>query len=220
MYDSCKNNHRTIAYFPLIWQRPVLMQQNTWSSHLTALTADISPIYIPRASKGNKIMRKLQGKWVLVPHRELKLIICDNLSASENSNMSTKLWEPQKGVEGGQCDKREGERKEKGAVRNINFTWNNHFFVDWTLNILTTKTWQALSQYTWWCVCFLYTSWLFLHAVSMSCWILKSNFFSSWLQGSYITNITTIKQFCARFWQYSHIIWHKTKCKNGLSQSL
>lgn len=51
-----------------------------------------------RASKGNKIMRKLQGKWVLVPHGELKLIICDNLSASENSNTSTKLCEPQKGA--------------------------------------------------------------------------------------------------------------------------
>lgn len=35
----------------------------------------------------------------MVPHGELKLIICDNLSASENSNMSTKLCEPQKGVE-------------------------------------------------------------------------------------------------------------------------
>lgn len=35
----------------------------------------------------------------MVPHWELKLIICDNLSASENSNMSTKLYEPQKGVE-------------------------------------------------------------------------------------------------------------------------
>lgn len=34
----------------------------------------------------------------MVPHGELKLIICDNLSASENSNMSTKLCEPQKGV--------------------------------------------------------------------------------------------------------------------------
>lgn len=35
----------------------------------------------------------------MVPHGELKLIICDNLSASENSNMSTKLSEPQKGAE-------------------------------------------------------------------------------------------------------------------------
>lgn len=64
---------------------------HTCNWHLTNLHS--------RASKGNKIMRKLQGKWVLVPHGELKLIICDNLSASENSNMSTKLCEPQKGVE-------------------------------------------------------------------------------------------------------------------------
>lgn len=57
----------------------------------------------------------------MVPHGELKLIICDNLSASENSNMSTKLCEPQKGVEKKKNDKRKGEGKEKGAVRDIIF---------------------------------------------------------------------------------------------------
>lgn len=53
----------------------------------------------------------------MVPHGELKLIICDNLSASENSNTSTKLCETQKGVEKKKNDKRKGEGKEKGAVR-------------------------------------------------------------------------------------------------------
>ena len=43
----------------------------------------------------------------MVPHGELKLIICDNLSASENSNMSTKLREPQRGV---------GERRREKKV--------------------------------------------------------------------------------------------------------
>lgn len=47
----------------------------------------------------------------MVPHRELKLIICDNLSASENSNTSTKLREPQKGVE---QKKKKRTIKEKG----------------------------------------------------------------------------------------------------------
>lgn len=53
----------------------------------------------------------------MVPHGELKLIICDNLSASENSNMSTKLREPQRGVgeRKKKSDKRKGEGKEKGA---------------------------------------------------------------------------------------------------------
>lgn len=76
---------------------------STYNWHLTNLHA--------RASKGNKIMRKLQGKWVLVPHGELKLIICDNLSASENSNMSTKLCEPQKGVEKRKRKKKNDKRK-------------------------------------------------------------------------------------------------------------
>lgn len=89
----------------------ITIQTNcTYDWHLTNLHS--------RASKGNKIMRKLQGKWVLVPHGELKLIICDNLSASENSNMSTKLHEPQKRA-GKKNDKRKGEGKEKGAVRDI-----------------------------------------------------------------------------------------------------
>lgn len=55
----------------------------------------------------------------MVPYGELKLIICDNLSASENSNMSTKLREPQKGAGKKKNDKRKGEGKEKGAVRDI-----------------------------------------------------------------------------------------------------
>lgn len=74
---------------------------HTYNWHLTNLHSG--------ASKGNKIMRKLQGKWVSVPHRELKLIICDNLSASESSNTSTKLREPQKGAEKKENDKRTGE---------------------------------------------------------------------------------------------------------------
>lgn len=78
---------------------------HTYNWHLTNLHS--------RASKGNKIMRKLQGKWVLVPHWELKLIICDNLSASENSNMSTKLYEPQKGVEKKKRRMMKEERKKK-----------------------------------------------------------------------------------------------------------
>lgn len=59
----------------------------------------------------------------MVPHGELKLIICDNLSASENSNTSTKLREPQRGVgeRKKKSDKRKGEEKEKGAVRDIIF---------------------------------------------------------------------------------------------------
>lgn len=57
----------------------------------------------------------------MVPHWELKLIICDNLSASENSNMSTKLCEPQKGAGKKKNDERKRERKEKGAVRDIIF---------------------------------------------------------------------------------------------------
>lgn len=54
----------------------------------------------------------------MVPHRELKLIICDNLSASESSNMSTKLCEPQKGV-GGKKErmiKETGKEKRKGQL--------------------------------------------------------------------------------------------------------
>lgn len=58
----------------------------------------------------------------MVPHGELKLIICDNLSASENSNMSTKLHEPQKRA-GKKNDKRKGEGFEKGAVRDIICAW-------------------------------------------------------------------------------------------------
>lgn len=58
----------------------------------------------------------------MVPYGELKLIICDNLSASENSNMSTKLCEPQKGVGRKRDDKRKGEGKEKRAVRYIIFS--------------------------------------------------------------------------------------------------
>lgn len=54
----------------------------------------------------------------MVPHGELKLIICDNLSASENSNMSTKLCEPQKGA--GEKKKRmikeKGKEKRKGQL--------------------------------------------------------------------------------------------------------
>lgn len=70
----------------------------------------------PRASKGNKIMRKLQGEWVLVPHGELKLIICDNLSASENSNMSTKLCEPLREAGKKRMIKEKGKGKRKGQL--------------------------------------------------------------------------------------------------------
>lgn len=61
----------------------------------------------------------------MVPHWELKLIICDNLSASENSNMSTKLYEPQKGEEKKKNDERKEEEKEKGAVRDIISAWKS-----------------------------------------------------------------------------------------------
>lgn len=100
-----------------------------------------------RASKGNKIMRKLQGKWVLVPHGELKLIICDNLSASENSNMSTKLHELQKGA-GKNNDERKGEGKEKGAVRDIVCAWKESTPRLAERQRLTPMIWQAWFQCT------------------------------------------------------------------------
>lgn len=52
----------------------------------------------------------------MVPHWELKLIICDNLSASENSNMSTKLCEPQKGAGKKRMMKGNGKEKRKGQL--------------------------------------------------------------------------------------------------------
>lgn len=52
----------------------------------------------------------------MVPYGELKLIICDNLSASENSNMSTKLREPQKGAEKKRMIKEKGKEKRKGQL--------------------------------------------------------------------------------------------------------
>lgn len=122
----------------------------TYNWHLTNLHS--------RASKGNKIMRKLQGKWVLVPHGELKLIICDNLSASENSDMSTKLCEPQKGTEK-KNDKRKGEGKEKGAVRDIVFDGKKQLPVGWTVNVLSNCDLTSLiSMYSlvlhlFWSVC-------------------------------------------------------------------
>lgn len=54
----------------------------------------------------------------MVPQGELKLIICDNLSASENSNMSTKLCEPQKGVgKKKRMIKEKGKEKRKGQLK-------------------------------------------------------------------------------------------------------
>lgn len=76
-------------------------------------------------------MRKLQGKWVLVPHGELKLIICDNLSASENSNTSTKLCEPQKGVEKKRMIKEKGKEKRKGQLK----TRKKRLPEGWTVNV-------------------------------------------------------------------------------------
>lgn len=62
----------------------------------------------------------------MVPHGELKLIICDNLSATENSNMSTKLCEPQKGAGKNEMIKEKGKEKEEGAVRDIIFARKKH----------------------------------------------------------------------------------------------
>lgn len=52
----------------------------------------------------------------MVPYGELKLIICDNLSASENSNMSTKLRETQKGAGKKRMIKEKGKEKRKGQL--------------------------------------------------------------------------------------------------------
>lgn len=52
----------------------------------------------------------------MVPYGELKLIICDNLSASENSNMSTKVREPQKGAGKKRMIKEKGKEKRKGQL--------------------------------------------------------------------------------------------------------
>lgn len=63
----------------------------------------------------------------MVPHGELKLIICDNLSASENSNMSTKLCEPQKGVEKRKRKKKNDKRK-KGKEKRKGQLETSFFF--------------------------------------------------------------------------------------------
>lgn len=62
----------------------------------------------------------------MVPHGELKLIICDNLSASENSNMSTKLCEPQKGV--GKRKKKKNDKRKKGKEKRKGQLETSFFF--------------------------------------------------------------------------------------------
>lgn len=85
----------------------------------------------------------------MVPHGELKLIICDNLSASENSNMSTKLCEPQKGVgREKKNDKRKGEGKEKGAVRYIIFARKKHLLVGRAVTVFDCDLTSLIAMYS------------------------------------------------------------------------
>lgn len=60
-------------------------------------------------------MRKLQGERVLVPQGELKLIIYDNLSARESSNMGIKLWKLQKEIRKESDESRVEGNSERGS---------------------------------------------------------------------------------------------------------